>query len=138
MIYQILKQIRLDNGYHAKAIAKLLNLTTKQFTAYETSYKEIPSSLLQQWIKHLDIPPQDHPWYIQRNHREYVMQRLSLSFPFLSKIWVKRLADVIVFHLWIEQKDLLQSQILKQTLSHIIRMPRSADVAMDKIKDADK
>lgn len=136
-VHQILKQIRIDNQYNANAIAKILQVTIKQFSDYETSFRRIPKQLLTAWLLALDISDKDHAWYIQKHNREYILaelQKLSLTVPdqLLTKI-----ADVLVFNKLIDIST-LTAHLEKLTLPYVTYKPRSADIASDRIKDRDK
>jgi transcriptional regulator with XRE-family HTH domain len=141
-IYQVLKQIRISKSYHANAIAKRLGLTEVQLRVYENSFKLIDASLLTRWLDELDIVSVDHAWYIQKHKREYAYMAITdnliyqISHP-QSKDLIAKLADILVFSDAINI-PMLCTQLQKHTLPHILPRPRSADIAMDDIKDSDK
>tara|TARA_R110000868_G_scaffold390677_3_gene660418 strand:+ start:492 stop:920 length:429 start_codon:yes stop_codon:yes gene_type:complete len=139
-IYQILKQIRTARQYHANAIAKRLRLSDTQFREYESKFKLIPSSLLSNWLDELDVVPMDHSWYIQRHKREYIYQLLAEHIAVPSDIGndlIAKMADVLVFYDNIDISSVC-TQLQRHTLPHILPRPRSAEIAMDDIKDSDK
>lgn len=139
-VYQLLRQVRLDNKYNANAIAKRLGITDKEFRDYESRFQLIPGSILSDWLDEIDIPSADHAWYIQRHKREYVYNTLSQNITTTTdkgNVLLAKLADVLVFFEHIDI-SLVSSQLTVHTLPHILPKPRSADIATDNIKDSDK
>jgi transcriptional regulator with XRE-family HTH domain len=136
-IYQILKQIRLDNQYNANAIAKLLDISVKDFSRYESDFRPIPRPVLTLWLDSLDIPKQDHKWYIQKHAREYVYEQLKILPLDVPDQLLTKIADVLVFNKTIDISNIV-AYLDKHTLPLVLYKPRSADIASDRIKDNDK
>lgn len=138
-IYQILRQIRVMRQYNANAIAKNLQLNTKTFNEYETKLKLITNDLMTRWLTELDISDDDHHWYHQKHKREYVthllLQHLHSPTP-QGKELIARVADILVFADKIDIST-LSIQLQKHVMSHIAYRPRSAEIAIDILKDED-
>lgn len=137
-VYQILRQIRLDKKYNANAIATRLHLSERRFSKLESTFTVLYNPLLTDWMEQLDISSTDHPWYIQKNEREFYYTVLRKNFPQLPKQFIERIADTLAFYKDIPHKQDLDANLVRHTISHILLRPRSADVAMDHIKDEDK
>jgi|JI10StandDraft_1071094.scaffolds.fasta_scaffold354725_3 transcriptional regulator with XRE-family HTH domain len=138
-IYQVLKQIRIMRQYNANAIAKNLGLQVKAFSEYESKLKLIPTDLMTRWLTELDISDADHHWYQQKHKREYVTHLLSqhLHSPTpQGKELIARVADILVFADKIDISA-ITVQLQKHVMSHIAYRPRSAEVAIDILKDED-
>ena len=139
-IYQILRQIRIMRQYNANAIAHRINVPRHKFRDYESKFIYLPTEILTNWLTELDIPEVDHPWFIQRHKREYLYNRLSefLSSPNdAGKELIIRIADILVFS---DRVDIskINIELQKQVMPHLLHRPRSAEAAIDAIKDEDK
>ena len=136
-VYQILRQIRLDKKYNANAIATRLHLSEVRFHKLESTFTVLYNPLLTDWLDQLDISSSEHPWYIQKNEREFYYTVLRKNFPQLPEKFLERIADTLAFYKNIPNKQDLDANLMRHTISHILLRPRSADVAMDHIKDSD-
>lgn len=135
-VYQILKQIRLNNQYNANSIAPILHVSAERFRKLENEFSVLFPPLLISWLIALDIHPREHDWYLQKNEREYAYVVLAKNFPNIPKQVLERIADILTFFNKIQGKQDLDNSLMKFTLPHILLRPRSADVVMDQIKDA--
>lgn len=135
-LHQILRQIRLDKQFNANAVAKILKLDDKTFHTYETKVKNISDDLMHKWLDALEVPTMDHAWFIQRNKRELYYSILKENTSAPSEI-ITKLADVLAFREQIDVAELC-AQIAKKTLPLILLRPRSADIAIDNIRESDK
>lgn len=134
LVHQILKARRKQLGYGAIAIAKRIGLSKLQFQAVESgNLNSLDDDQYLAWLKHLDIPPPDHPWFLQIRKRDTVFMFLSKHFPNSNGSLISRVADTLALeeemhHNLVEK---LSGQLHHAILPLIYVKPRVADISID-------
>lgn len=132
MIYQILKQIRLSKDYSIRYLADTLSQSDRRITESEQIWKKLSDDRLLAWLKALDIPMEDFPWFLCQHSKEIHFKDLSPLLPIkLRLVLASHLSTNI--DLSNECTDKVCSIIQQETIKLLPKRPRSADNAIDVI-----
>lgn len=131
-VYQMLKKIRQNNAYKSSSIQARIGVSETEFRKMESQFVPLSNKLLTDWMSHLDIPKQDHLYYLQKHLREQNYEALKQC-PSLTDEYVRqRIADLITFNTHITKIGALLTSV---TLEHIEMQPRSARIAVEDIQN---
>lgn len=136
-IYEILKHIRVQKKYNANAIASLLNVSSRAFHKYETSFQHLSDTFLKAWMLTLDLPPEDLAWYSQMHKRETAFIKLQEDFPNEPEGVLQNIADFLTFRKEINNHP-IRLAIIQEIIPIIHFRPRSAENAIYELTRPDE
>lgn len=132
-VYQILKEIRKDNKYSQEALAGRIGVSTSYMADLEKKFLPIKYTMLEKWLGFLDIPKDDHLWYLQKHGREKIKMELLKRYPDADSMFISRIADALFFRDHIDKFQLIHL-IHETTLTCLLKAPRQADNILDRLR----
>lgn len=133
-VYQILRQIRLNNSYISKSIARDMNISEDKFRKLEASFSTIPTPLLTNWLQAVGVPKADYEWYKQKHSREIKYQILIRSITGVPFSLLERIADVLALNTHLKTQH-IEAELRQHTMPYLLIRPRSAEVSIEDIKE---
>lgn len=131
-IHQILKHIRKRLDYSPTYIINKLGRNRRTFNEMENKYCAMKPELLISWLNVLDIPPEDHTWFLTHHKKEIIFHKLPREIDVKIRLALAT-AAALDQDLSDDTINKVVATIIKDTNPRLLKRPRLVDNVIDRI-----